>query len=540
MKSIQDSRKLLKALGNLSNVTNDVEEHFTDELHVFFQYLGRKIVSNVDLDQPLDAIFYQQVDSVIDDYWKEYEEILSTYVDKAYQVGIVHSKLLLSASKDYAKRYESLKSEDKELFFKPNAKVSKRLKTYKFEASEHTKSRVTDEINNTLGEAYREGWGRENVTKRIQQKFTALATWESRRIAVTEVNSARNLAHYNQLIEDNIAYQKWIPSKDEKVRDSHKMHPIGVGGEIVPVGERFSNGLLHPGDKEGGPIKEWVNCRCTSVAFIIPLGYEAPSFWPFFEEDLVKVGSTDPKDYLKPTEVPPILEDVVEVPAFDSDKLNSEVLRQLDVFEEQSKHWDREKHIILSRDGKLLYTSPFGPKNTMETEIDMDLVEELFEQYGPLHMGHNHPGDINGEIPTCFSPEDLIGLIQNQKKEIWMGDHWEVEVKFYFKSETAQCPNGSRMTLTLNDNFSTKDIPQYHKAIDTLQESYDNWLSFEKDYFNKHFDEYYEDFGYPPEELMNSWRNEAKLKKPSFEEMIQPSKKEFEKANTTLEVRGVK
>lgn len=408
VKSIQDSRKLLKALGDLSEVTVDVEEHFTDELHVFFQYLGRKMLSNVDLDQPLDAIFYQQVDSVIDEYWKEYDEILSAYVDKAYQVGIVHSKLLLSASKDYAKRYESLKSENKELFFKPNAKVSKRLKTYKFEASEHTKSRVTDEINKTLGEAYREGWGRENVTKRIQQKFNDLATWESRRIAVTEVNSARNLAHYNQLIEDNIAYHKWIPSKDEKVRDSHKMHPKGVGGEIVPVGERFSNGLLRPGDKEGGPIKEWVNCRCTTVAFIIPLGYEAPSFFPFFEEDLVKVGSTDPKDYLnlpsetiETVEIIPSVEESAEEFTNPANLTKGQAQAILDFHKRHKKHKIEYGNIIDLDTGELFYdTDVRGVKHGVRVHRPSSL-----KNFGVIH---NHPEG------GTFSGGDISNMLEHR------------------------------------------------------------------------------------------------------------------------------
>jgi hypothetical protein len=46
---------------------------------------------------------------------------------------------------------------------------------------------------------------------------------------------------------------------------------------------------LYPGDRDGD-IKEWINCRCTTVPYIIPYGYIAPpGRVQFREEDLVKI-----------------------------------------------------------------------------------------------------------------------------------------------------------------------------------------------------------------------------------------------------------
>jgi len=265
------------------------------------------VINEVDLSKPLESVFYGYAKDVINKYWVEYEKILSHYVDEAAIIGNVHYDLLLEASKDKAKHFKATKaknnkrqfldnelnvSENKELFA-PNPKVSSRLKRYKFEASDKTMARVDKDINQILGEAYREGWGPRDVGQKIQQRFTDLSTYEARRIAQTEINTTRNYVQYQRMQDDEMEYKIWHAAHDSRTRKSH----IDVDEEIVPINERFSNGLLYPGDKDG-PISEWVNCRCSHAAFIMPLGYQAPDFFPFKESDLVKVGSSLSQDYV--------------------------------------------------------------------------------------------------------------------------------------------------------------------------------------------------------------------------------------------------
>ena len=280
---------------------------FSDELHIFFQYLGRKILSEVDLKNPLESVFYGHVTDTINKYWVEYDKILSHYVDKAAIIGNVHYEILLNASKDRAEHFQATKAKnnnrqfldnalatsDNNELFAPNPKVSSRLKRKKFEASEKTKARVNKEINNILGEAYREGWGPRYVGDKIRQRFTDLSTYEARRIAQTEINTTRNYVQYQRMQDDEMEYKIWHAAHDSRTRKSH----LKVDEEIVPINERFSNGLMYPGDKDGDP-SEWVNCRCSHAAYIMPLGYEAPDFFPFTESDLVKVGSSLSKDYV--------------------------------------------------------------------------------------------------------------------------------------------------------------------------------------------------------------------------------------------------
>ena len=259
------------------------------------------------MENPLESVFYGYSTDTINKYWVEYEKILSYYVDKAAIIGNVHYDILLEASKDKAKQFKATKARnrdrtfldnklnvsDENELFAPNPQVSQRLEGYTFEASEKTKARVDNEINKILSEAYQEGWGPRDVAEKIQQRFTDLSNYEARRIAQTEINTTRNYVQYNRLQEDEMEYKIWHAAHDSRTRKSH----LDVDEEIVPINERFSNGLLYPGDKEG-PISEWVNCRCSHAAFIMPLGYEAPDFWPFTESDLVKVGSSLSQDYV--------------------------------------------------------------------------------------------------------------------------------------------------------------------------------------------------------------------------------------------------
>lgn len=285
-----------------------MEERFSDELYLFFQYLGSKVLAEINLEQPLETVFYGHATDTINKYWIEYEKILSHYVDEASKIGLIHYDILLEASKDKAKRFESTKARNNVTtflntgleatetnnLFMPNPQVANNLQRYKFEASEKTKARVNKEINDILFRGYSEGWGPRYVGDKIKQRFTDLKTYEARRIAQTEINTTRNYVQYAQLQEDNMEYKIWHAAHDSRTRRSH----LDVDEEIVPINEPFSNGLMYPGDKNGR-IEEWINCRCSHAAYIMPLGYTAPPFYPFTESDLVKVGSSLSKDYVQ-------------------------------------------------------------------------------------------------------------------------------------------------------------------------------------------------------------------------------------------------
>ena len=150
-------------------------------------------------------------------------------------------------------------------------------------------NRVDKDINNILTDGYKSGKGIPHVRDQINKRFNQLADWEAQRIARTEIHNAHQMGIINTYNELGIQYVQWSSTHDTRPRGnkpSDKANHVKLDGEIIPLGGTFSNGLEFPGDTKG-PLREWINCRCSLIPFIIPDGYMAPSFSPFRESDLV-------------------------------------------------------------------------------------------------------------------------------------------------------------------------------------------------------------------------------------------------------------
>lgn len=84
------------------------------------------------------------------------------------------------------------------------------------------------------------------------------------RMARTCTTSAENLGRinsYQRAIGMGIEVQKeWVATLDRRTRTSHR----ALDGEVKPIEEAFSNGLMYPGDPDGVG-GEVYNCRCTLV-----------------------------------------------------------------------------------------------------------------------------------------------------------------------------------------------------------------------------------------------------------------------------------
>lgn len=164
------------------------------------------------------------------------------------------------------------------------------IKNRAFEASAQTLTRMRSDVMEVLAQSYREGHGIDKAANLLKDKFVSMRDYELVRIARTEINSGQNQGAYETEREFHINYHMWWSADDDRVRDgttSDADHTY-MHGQIVRVGEPFSNGLLYPGDMSG-PIDEWINCRCRLVPFLMPEGFTAPAQGYFYEEDLIPV-----------------------------------------------------------------------------------------------------------------------------------------------------------------------------------------------------------------------------------------------------------
>lgn len=107
----------------------------------------------------------------------------------------------------------------------------------------------------------------DDISKRVDKVFGFSEKYRSVRVAQTEVIGAMNAGKFETYKEAGVKVKKWITSRDEKVRDSHK----SMDNQEKPLLNNFitgaGSGLLYPGDRStGAPAGELINCRCTFTA----------------------------------------------------------------------------------------------------------------------------------------------------------------------------------------------------------------------------------------------------------------------------------
>lgn len=95
-----------------------------------------------------------------------------------------------------------------------------------------------------------------NATSAPVSRTKTIARTEGHRIQQTSTADVQRAA------KDKGAdvVKQWDSTLDGKTRESHRR----VDGEIRELDEKFSNGLMYPGDPSGGAA-EVVNCRCASL-----------------------------------------------------------------------------------------------------------------------------------------------------------------------------------------------------------------------------------------------------------------------------------
>ena len=121
---------------------------------------------------------------------------------------------------------------------------------------DHLKTSVRAEISRGIAQelSYQEiARNVKNTTNVDYNKSLRIAKTEGHRI---QCESAYNVQKRAKQKGANIVKQ-WDSTLDSRTRDSHR----ALDGEIVEVEEKFSNGLLYPGDPNG-TAGEVINCRC--------------------------------------------------------------------------------------------------------------------------------------------------------------------------------------------------------------------------------------------------------------------------------------
>jgi hypothetical protein len=207
------------------------------------------------LNSRLNRVANQLVNKVMDPETHTYRDVDDTvkalyekHLGQVAQAGaqsiINHPEIDLTSSSFNWNRLESI------------------MENRSFQASETTLNRLHGDVLTRIEEGIREGRSLDKHDQELKREFTDMTNNELRRISKTETHSVYQQSKYEAIMQGNAPYKRWV----------HGNVPIGpprewheaMDGEVVPVDEPFSNGLMYPGDPSGD-AEEVINCGCDMV-----------------------------------------------------------------------------------------------------------------------------------------------------------------------------------------------------------------------------------------------------------------------------------
>lgn len=123
------------------------------------------------------------------------------------------------------------------------------------------------QIQSVMMQGLLQGMSMPDLAKRLAETVgdkDKVGAMRNARTMTTGAQNAGRVDSYKRAVDMGIkTKERWIAVLDEKTRHSHRQ----LDGEMVEVGEKFSNGLRYPGEPGGAP-EEVYNCRCRIVSAI--------------------------------------------------------------------------------------------------------------------------------------------------------------------------------------------------------------------------------------------------------------------------------
>lgn len=122
---------------------------------------------------------------------------------------------------------------------------------------------IRDSVTRAIADAGTEGVGVDGLEKILEQRFGGRLPSNAATVARTETGIFASDVRRSLMVSEGIEEHIWSSSLDQHTRETHR----AIDGEKRKMGERFSNGLLHPLET-GAPAGEVVNCRCVELPWI--------------------------------------------------------------------------------------------------------------------------------------------------------------------------------------------------------------------------------------------------------------------------------
>ena len=272
---LESSRRLLHALKQVPAKQRQLETQLTRKLQRLFSQTMRDVMRLMNEEQvtPSSDLQYKKILMPFEELRTSILPILDEGAEAAGQYG--QNQVL----RLHPKKKKALKA--------ISPRIVQLLRAKTFEASQSTMSRMIGDVMNNLSLSAEQGLGIRVAATNLKGVLQSMNDYELLRVARTEIISSQNLSIARTEQELGIEYHQWWTAEDERVRDTAEASHVDMHGQIVRVGDRFSNGLEYPGDRSGN-IEEWINCRCRPVPFLMSEGKKAPSGRVhFYEGELV-------------------------------------------------------------------------------------------------------------------------------------------------------------------------------------------------------------------------------------------------------------
>ena len=248
------SKKLYDEIEELTSVYDDIEDE--EEKAV----LKSRIQSKVYQKQYQDSL-KKQVGDILDKMNKEQYKTVADYIKGCYEDGFVGT--LYDLQGQGIPLAFPLDQEAMVRAVQLDSKISKGLYEHLGEDVNELKKHITAQVSRGIST----GMTFNQISKQISDQMCGTYTNPkgsyayAKRIARTEGHRIQCQgtmdACYKAKDKGADVVKMWDSTLDAKTRDSHTK----VDGEIKELDEKFSNGLMLPGDPNGGAA-EVVNCRC--------------------------------------------------------------------------------------------------------------------------------------------------------------------------------------------------------------------------------------------------------------------------------------
>ncbi|MFQ8759050.1 MAG: phage minor head protein [Intestinimonas sp.] len=131
------------------------------------------------------------------------------------------------------------------------------LRQYGLERVKGINATTRDKLASSLADGLEAGESTAQLVKRVQEHMPKVQAERAASIALSEAHTSLQAGSFEQMKYGGVRTKTWVDAGDSDVRDRHR----NIYPKTIPIHERFSNGLLYPGEPGADP-SEVCNCRC--------------------------------------------------------------------------------------------------------------------------------------------------------------------------------------------------------------------------------------------------------------------------------------